>query len=110
MVEATENPAQTLSDAYDVLQKAMAEDDYAKVDESATQILALDASEKTDGAKHAKLVSMVKQRQFTEATKYLNKHEYTRKQCIVEAAYILHRQNQNKQALQMLEKVPEDLK
>lgn len=39
---------------------------------------------------------------------YLNKHEYTKKQCMVEAAYILHRQNQNKQALQMLQRVPEE--
>lgn len=62
MVEASQNPAQDLSDAYDVLQKAMVDDDYAKVDECATKILALDPSEKTDGAKYAKLVSMIKQR------------------------------------------------
>mmetsp|Transcript_21751 Transcript_21751/g.26817 ORF Transcript_21751/g.26817 Transcript_21751/m.26817 type:complete len:82 (+) Transcript_21751:220-465(+) len=39
---------------------------------------------------------------------FLNSHDSTKKQCIVEAAYILHRKDQNKQALAQLKKAPED--
>ena len=93
MVETNQDPARVLSDAYEALLKAVSEEDYAQVDESVIQILALDSSERTDGAKHAKLVSLIKRREFEEALTFLNKHDFTKKNCMTEAAYILHRQN-----------------
>lgn len=53
-------------------------------------------SEKTGGARRAKLVSLIKKREFDEALTFLNSHESTKKNCAVEAAYILHRKDQNK--------------
>ena len=65
-------------------------------------MLALEDNEKTNGARKAKLVSLIKKREFEKALEFLNKHEFTRKNCMIEAAYILHRQDQNKKALQQL--------
>ena len=99
MVEAAPDQAQTLSDAYEGLQKALAEENLDKVNEFATQILEIDSSDKTNGAKRAKLTCLIKKRDFSGAMQFLNKHEFTKKNCMTEAAYILHRQDQNKQAL-----------
>ena len=108
MVEATQGPAQTLSNAYKDLRQAIEDNDHANADASASTILEIDGSDKTLGARRAKLISMIKRREFAEATQFLNKHDYTRRNCMVEAAYILHRQDLNKQALAQLAKVPED--
>ena len=93
MVEANKDQAQELSDAYTALCKAVAEDDHAKVAESTTAILQVDTGEKTDGAKRAYLTSLIKRREFKQATEFLAKHDYTKKNCQIEAAYILHRQD-----------------
>ena len=108
MVEAQGNSAQALSDAYVGLQQAVADENHTKIDEHASQILEIDASEKTNGARRAKLTSLIKKREFDQAMQYLQKNDYLKKNCMVEAAYILHRQDQNKQALQQLKRVPED--
>ena len=99
MVEANQDQAQALSNAYTDLRQATTDDDHAKVLASADIILAIDDSERTHGARKAKLTSLIKKRDFVEALKFLNKNEYTKKNCMVEACYILHRQDQNKQAL-----------
>ena len=93
MVEANKDQAQELSDAYTALCQAVAEDDHAKVAESTTAILQVDNGEKTDGAKRAHLTSLIKRREFKQATEFLAKHDYTKKNCQIEAAYILHRQD-----------------
>lgn len=80
----------------------MADDDHAKTESSSTTILSIDQSEKTNGAMRAKLISLIKKREFVAALEFLNKHAYTKKNCMVEAAYILHRQDQNKKALAQL--------
>ena len=99
MVEANQDQAQALSDAYNNLRQATEDDDHAKVLSNADIILAIDGSEKTLGARKAKLNSLIKKRDFVEAMTFLNKNDYTKKNCMVEACYILHRQDQNKQAL-----------
>ena len=100
MVEASPaDKAQTLSTAYGALSTALADGDHATVTESTSTILECEDSEKTDGARRAKLVSLIKRREFTEAMQFLNKHDTIKKSCMVEAAYIMHRQDLNKQAL-----------
>ena len=69
------------------------------IEASASQILELEGSEKTIGARKARVISLIKKREFAQALDFLNKNEYTRKNCMIEAAYILHRQDLNKQAL-----------
>ena len=69
----------------------MQDDDHAQVDKLTSQILAIDDSEKTQGARRAKLISLIKKREFTEALDFLNKSDVTKKGCLIEAAYILHR-------------------
>ena len=71
----------------------MAEDDHATVSSSANTILGVEKGEKTDGAKRALLISMIKKREFKEAIEFIGKHDYTKKHCQVETAYILHRQD-----------------
>ena len=94
MVEA--DKAQTLSQAYQELVRATNDEDHASVLEQSTLILQTDDGEKTLGARRAKLVSLIKKREFDQAMQFLGSHESTRKQCQVEAAYILHRKDQNK--------------
>ena len=91
-----------MSDAYNQLTKAINDEDHTVIETSASQVLALEDNEKTNGARKAKLVSLIKKREFEKALEFLNKHEFTRKNCMIEAAYILHRQDQNKKALQQL--------
>ena len=91
MVESVQNQAQAISDAYGQLKQATAEDDHVKVAQLTSQILAIDDSEKTLGARRARLISLIKQREFVQAMQFLNKHDSTKKGCMVEAAYILHR-------------------
>jgi len=74
--------------------KATEADNHAEVLAQATTILDAEADiEKTGGARRAKLVSLIKKRDFDEALTFLNSHEFTRKSCVVEAAYILHRKD-----------------
>ena len=105
MVEA--DKIQTLSGAYAELVKSTAAYNHADVMVHASAILDAEPDgEKTGGARRAKLVSLIKKREFDEALTFLNSHESTRKACQVEAAYIMHRKDQNKQALAQLNKVP----
>ena len=82
-----------MSDAYKNLVQAMADDEHAKVETSASAILEIQSSDKTLGAIKAKLLSLIKKRDFAAALQFLNKNDYTKKNCQVEAAYILHRQD-----------------
>ena len=102
MVEANQDQAQALSKAYSELKQAMADDEHAKVDECTAQILEIDDSERTIGARRARIISLIKRREFAQALQLLNKNDVTKKNCMIEAAYILHRQDQNKQALAQL--------
>jgi len=67
MVEVNQDQAQALSNAYAELVKSTANDDHAKVCEVATRILEIDNSERTETAQHAKLISLIKKREFVEA-------------------------------------------
>ena len=79
MVEA--DKAQTLSQAYQELVRATNDEDHASVLEHSTLILQTDDGEKTLGARRAKLVSLIKKREFDQAMQFLGSHESTRKQC-----------------------------
>ena len=67
MVEVNQDQAQALSNAYAELVKLTADDDHTKVSEVASKILEIDSSQRTETAQHAKLISLIKKREFVEA-------------------------------------------
>lgn len=67
MVEVNQDQAQALSNAYAELVKSTADDDHTKVSEVASRILEIDSSQRTETAQHAKLISLIKKREFVEA-------------------------------------------
>ena len=54
------------------------------IETSASQVLDIADNPKTNGARKAKLVSLIKKREFVKALEFLNKHEFTRKNCMIE--------------------------
>ena len=67
MVEVNQDQAQALSNAYTELVRLTADDDHTKVSEVASRILEIDSSQRTETAQQAKLISLIKKREFVEA-------------------------------------------
>ena len=95
-----------MSDNYAALKQAIDDYDHESVKKATNEILSIDQSDKIACATQAKFISLIKTKKFDEAVKFANSQPKLKQGHLVEIAYALHRQDKNKEALDLLKKIP----